>query len=318
MPDWNSLLEELNQLSAAGPFDVLRRKYLKQLSALTGRNVIIYYSGWLQKPGIPDAVINDNDKNGFMTTIHGLDRKKGLDLILHTPGGDLAATESIVDYLRKMFGTDVRAIIPQLSMSAGTMMACSCKSIVMGKQSNLGPIDPQFANLPAHGVIEEFLKAVDDCKKDPSRVPLWQPIIAKYSPTLLGECQKSIAWSQDIVKEWLSTGMLKDDPKKDEKIASIIRELGDHALTKSHARHISSEKCKEIGLNIEEMESNQVLQDAILSVHHACIHTLTSTLAFKIIENQNGQAFIRIAQPVIPQNVASPQNITIPPAPDKK
>lgn len=32
-----------------------------------------------------------------MTTIHGLDRTKGLDLVLHTPGGDLAATESLVE-----------------------------------------------------------------------------------------------------------------------------------------------------------------------------------------------------------------------------
>lgn len=302
MPDWNSLLNELNQINGqGGPFDILRRKYLKQLSEMTGRNVIVYYSGWLQKSDIADNSINDNDKNGFMTTIHGLDRSKGLDLILHTPGGDLAATESIVDYLRKMFGTDVRAIIPHLAMSAGTMMACSCKSIVMGKQSNLGPIDPQFANLPAHGVIEEFQKAVDECKKDPARIPLWQPIIARYNPTLLGECQKSIAWSQDIVKDWLSTGMLKDDPKKTEKIDSIIRELGDHALTKSHSRHISNVKCKEIGLIIEDMEVDPALQDAILSVHHACIHTLTSTPAYKIIENQKGQAFIRIAQLNTPQ-----------------
>ncbi len=313
MPDWNSLLNELNQIRSAGPFDVLRRKYLKQLSDITGRNVILYYSGWLQKPGIQDAAINDNDKNGFMTTIHGLDRSKGLDLILHTPGGDLAATESIVDYLRKMFSTDVRAIIPQLAMSAGTMMACSCKSIIMGKQSNLGPIDPQFGNIPAHGVIEEFQKAVEECKKDPSRIPLWQPIIARYNPTLLGECQKSITWSQTIVEEWLRTGMFKDDAKKEEKIASIIRELGDHALTKSHARHISSDKCKEIGLVIVEMEADQMLQDAILSVHHACIHTLTSTPAFKIIENQNGQAFIRIVQYVSAPNIQMPQNINVPP-----
>jgi ClpP class serine protease len=296
MPDWNSLLNELNVIAASGgPFDILRRNYLKNLSDLTGRNTIVYYSGWLQKSGIPDVAINDNDKNGFMTTIHGLDRNKGLDLILHTPGGDTAATESIVDYLRKMFGTDVRAIIPQLSMSAGTMIACSCKCIIMGKQSNLGPIDPQYDGLPAHGVIEEFKKAVEECKEDKAKIPLWQPIIARYRPTLLGECQKSIDWSREIVKEWLATGMFKDDAQKDVKIESILRELGDHALTKSHARHISNTKCREIGLVIEDMETDQRLQDAILSVHHACIHTLTSTPAFKIIENQNGQAFIRLA-----------------------
>lgn len=53
-----------------------------------------------------------------MATIHTLDRSKGLDLILHTPGGDIAATESIVHYIRQMFGLDVRAIIPQIAMFA--------------------------------------------------------------------------------------------------------------------------------------------------------------------------------------------------------
>jgi ClpP class serine protease len=91
-----------------------------------------------------------------MNFIHGLDRTKGLDLILHTPGGDVAATESIIEYLRQMFGNNVRAIVPQMAMSAGTMIACSCKSIVMGKQSNIGPIDPQLGGIPADVVKLEL------------------------------------------------------------------------------------------------------------------------------------------------------------------
>ena len=43
------------------------------------------------------------DKNGFMAMCHELDVEKGLDLILHTPGGDVAATESIIDYLNNIF-----------------------------------------------------------------------------------------------------------------------------------------------------------------------------------------------------------------------
>jgi ClpP class serine protease len=57
--------------------------------------VIVYYSGWLQKPGMPGSQVNDADKNGFMTVIHQLDRSKELDLILHTSGGETAATESL-------------------------------------------------------------------------------------------------------------------------------------------------------------------------------------------------------------------------------
>ena len=59
----------------------------------------------------------------MMATIHKMDRKKGLDLILHTPGGDMAATKSLVDYLRIMFEGNVRAIVPQIAMSGGTMIA---------------------------------------------------------------------------------------------------------------------------------------------------------------------------------------------------
>jgi hypothetical protein len=297
MPDWNQLNDEIK--SAGGTYDIIRRKYLRNLNDMAGRNTVIYYSGWMQKPGVEGAEINDEDKIGLMTTIHGMDRTKGLDLILHTPGGETAATESIVHYLRQMFGKDIRAIVPQIAMSGGTMIACACKSVMMGKQSNLGPIDPQYAGLPAHGVIEEFQRAVIECTEDKNKIPLWQPIIARYTPTLLGECQKSIIWSNEMVRDWLLTGMLENKPDKEQLADRILQELGDHALTKSHARHISADKCEEIGLVVERMEDDDDLQDAILSVHHACIHTLSSTPAFKIIENQNGRAYIKMAQIVV-------------------
>ena len=62
--------------------------------------------------------------------------------------------------------------------------------------SNLGPIDPQFGATPAHGIIEEFKRAHAEIKADPSKIPVWQPIIAKYAPTLIGECEKAIKWSE--------------------------------------------------------------------------------------------------------------------------
>ena len=124
--------------AAQQALDIVRRKYMVELRNYTGRNVIAYYSGWLSKPGIFQSDINDEDKNGFMMAVHSFgreDRKLGLDLLLHTPGGDIAATESIVHYLHQMFGDDIRAIVPQIAMSAGTMVACSCKEILMARQS---------------------------------------------------------------------------------------------------------------------------------------------------------------------------------------
>ncbi|MFO1488337.1 MAG: ATP-dependent Clp protease proteolytic subunit [Verrucomicrobiota bacterium] len=290
MGNWNDLADELRV--AGSPYDIIRRKYLAKLHQTTGRNVIAYYSGWLQKPGNPFLSINDADKNGFMTTIHELDRTKGLDLLLHTPGGETAATESIVDYLRSMFSTDIRAIVPQLAMSAGTMIACACKQIVMGKHSSLGPIDPQFGGIAAHGIIEEFNQAQRDIKSDPSFIHVWQPIFHKYQPTLIGECVKAIQWSETMVAEWLSTGMFKGQADVPVKVKKVMQEIASHALTLSHARHLSAAKCKELGLDIVMLEEKPDLQDAVLTVHHAMIHTLSSTNAVKIIENHNGVAAI--------------------------
>lgn len=295
MANWSQLLKEIGQLGS--PFDVLRRKYISDLSKYTKRNVICYYSGWLQKPDLGIAVaVNDTDKNGLMTTINGLDISKGLDLILHTPGGDTAATESIVDYLWSKFSGDIRCFVPQMAMSAGTMIACSAREIWMGKQSSLGPIDPQFGGIPAHGVLEEFQRAYNDIVNDPRTIPVWQPIIAKYHPAFLGECEKAIKWSTSLVEGWLKRNMLVAEENRDQIVANIISELADHAVSLAHNRHLSAAKCKEIGLKIYDLESDQKLQDKVLSVHHIYFHTLSSTQAFKIIENQNGMAFILQAQ----------------------
>ena len=248
---------------------------------------------------MPGVVISDEDKNGFMTVIHEMDRRRGLDLLLHTPGGETAATESLVDYLRASFGSDIRAVVPQLAMSGGTMIACACKEVLMGKHSSLGPIDPQFAGIPAHGVVEEFSRARREIEENPSSIPLWQPIIAKYNPTLIGECEKAIAWSNEMTEEWLRTGMFDNSEAADETIGRILQELGDHALTKSHARHLSIERCRDMGLKVAALEDDQELQEAVLSVHHACMLTFSATPAVKLIENDRGVAFIKVVQQVV-------------------
>lgn len=295
MPNWKDLLDEVR--AAGSTYDSVRRKYLARLHKKTKRNIIVYYSGWLQKidllrRGMSGFDLNDSDKNGFMAAIHGMDKSKGLDLILHTPGGSIAATESLVNYLRSIFGMNIRAIVPQLAMSAGTMVSLACKEIVMGKHSSLGPIDPQILGLPAHGILEEFSQAADDINRNPTTIPLWQPIIAKYNPTLVGECCKAIAWSNDIVKQWLISGMFDGDPDAIIKAENVVSELGDHAITKSHDRHISIEKVRALNIKVTALEDDNALQDAVLSVHHACIQTMSSTPAFKIIENHNGVAMV--------------------------
>ena len=197
MPNWSEILNSIEALRQQGiatanqAVDLTRRGYLQQLHNYRQRNIIAYYSGWLSKPGLLETEINDEDKNGFLAAVHRLDRNLGLDLILHTPGGSLAATESIVDYLRKMFGRDIVAVVPQMAMSAGTMLACSCAEIFMAKHSNLGPIDPHLRGIPAYGVVDEFKRAFREIKKDKTKIQVWGPILSQYRPTFLRQCENA-------------------------------------------------------------------------------------------------------------------------------
>ncbi len=295
MPSWNEVLAEINAKAAQHPIDQVRRDYLRRLADHTGRNVIAYYSGWLSQPQYLQAhSITDEDKNAFMATIHRMERARGLDLILHTPGGNLAAAESLVDYLRRMFGTNIRAIVPQIAMSAGTMIACATREIIMGKESNLGPIDPQFNGLPASGVIEEFKRAIAEVKKDPATIPVWQAIVGKYPPSFLGECEKAVEWSEKIVAQWLADGMLKGRRNASALAAKVVKAFSDRSSTFNHSRHLNIDYCEKSGLVIRRLEDDATLQDLVLTVHHAYMHTFSMTPAVKIVENDSGIALVRL------------------------
>ncbi len=295
MADWNKILKEIQDEEFQSPIDTVRKKYIKNLSALTGRNTICYYSGFLTNSDHPDTAINDRDLNGFMTVIHEMDKSKGLDLILHSPGGEVAATEAIGNYLIKIFENNIRVFVPQIAMSGGTMLSCIGYEIYMGKHSSIGPIDPQYGGVPAYGVIQEFEQAKEEIISNPNSIPFWQPIIGKYPPTFIGQCYKAIELSSEVVKKWLeNNSMFKDDTKKTQKIAKIMNYLNNNEHTKMHSRHIGIDKAQEIGLIVKPLEADDKLQDAVLSIHHCFMHTFQNTNAVKIIENQNGVSFIMI------------------------
>jgi len=290
MPNWGQVLTEIQAQDAKlangskSAVDIVRRKYLKKLHKKTGRNVIAYYSGWLSNPSAFGIDVNDEDKAAFMMAIHGLDKSKGLDLILHTPGGGIAAAESLVDYLRRIFGCDIRAIVPHLAMSAGTMIACTCKSIIMGKQSNLGPIDPQLGGLPAAAVKKEIERAIKEISESPERLQFWQFVLQKYSPTFVGQCEQAVTMAEEFVRKRLLDNMLSDAENAAETADKIVNGLSDVDDNKSHSRHIHIDKCEELGLKIEKLEDDQDFQEAVLTVHHCFMHSL----------GVSGAAFIKV------------------------
>lgn len=299
MASWSDILGELDTiktdhdtLEAAN--QALRQRYLRKLAAITGRNTLTYYSGWMARGKSSQSGaynISDEDKNGFMNAFSKMDLGKGLDVILHSPGGDVASAESIIHYVRQMFADDVRAIVPQISMSGGTILALMGRVIVMGKQSNLGPIDPQLKGLSAQSVLEEFDRARRDIAQNPNAAALWQPILNKYHPTLLSQCENTLKWSLELAENTLLDGMLKgqEPDAAKERARHIATMLCDDDMNYMHIRHIHRDRCREIGLEIVDLEDDEPMRDTVMSVHNASLITFQTTSVIKIIESDQGE-----------------------------
>lgn len=330
MPSWGEILKEINatpgnQQAGASSFDIVRRKYLAALQLHTGRNVVLYASRWIQgvTPGAEGFVsITDEDIHGFMEVVRDLDGPN-LDLVLHSPGGSPEAAEGLVKYLRSKFA-NIRVIVPQLAMSAATMISCASNEVLLGRHSFLGPTDPQLLLqtgsgrrfVPAQAVLWQFEQAREDCK-DKNLWGAWAPILPQYGPDLLVTADNVCRMSAHLVKEWLAQYMFSDLPKKEAKkhATRLAKLLNDHDRMFTHGRHLGFDDLSAAGMRVTRLEADQTLQDAVLSAFHATALLFTTAPAcVKVIENHLGKAFLKLSA-APPRPLPAAPNPPLPPAP---
>ena len=72
MASWNDIF---SQIQSSSPIDDICAKSIKMLSDYRNRNVICYYSGWLQGRASSETSILDNDINGLMNAMYHLDKE---------------------------------------------------------------------------------------------------------------------------------------------------------------------------------------------------------------------------------------------------
>ena len=305
MPIWSGILGELDETrrarGGAADFDGVRRKYLRKLHEHTGRNTILYASGWLQKShafqlSSEETLVTDEDMDALTEVSSGL-RGPDLDLILHSPGGYPESAEEFVSFLRSRF-SHVRVIVPQFAMSTATAIACSADEIILGKHSFLSPTEPRvplatdagLTFVPAQAVLDQFAKAKEECA-DAAKLHAWLPMLRQYRPSLLARCETALELSEKLVKTWLEDYMFKGDGGRAAKAGEIASWFADRQHFKSHNRHISRDELQRQQLKITYLEDDEALQDLSLSVFHAAAHAFAGTPAVKIVENHDGRAF---------------------------
>jgi len=287
MPPLGTVLDSI-RLKKINVETEYRHNVLRALYKYTKHDTIIYIANF-NSPG--GNQIGDQDINMLMNALHGLKGDK-LDLIIHSPGGLAEAAAQIVNYLRCKYKY-IRAIIPHKAMSAATMLACGCDEIVMGKHSAIGPIDPQIYMpnsgriISAQSILDEFDAAKQEVLNNPNSAVFWSARISNYPIGFYNECISIIEYSKKQVREWLETRMLKDNPEGASNVADYLGNAKNH---KSHGNPICINNPGIKDLKITTLESDQKLQDLVLTIFHVCdvAFNLNQKIT-KIIENQHGK-----------------------------
>ena len=137
-----------------------RRRALEELERARGARVIalIHRQETIGFLGVPlFRFIDIEDSEAVLRAIRMTPDDLPIDLLLHTPGGLVLASEQIAYALRD-HPAKVTVLVPHYAMSGGTLLALAADEIRMDRAAVLGPVDPQLGDLPAASIVRVAAK----------------------------------------------------------------------------------------------------------------------------------------------------------------
>lgn len=224
-----------------------RQNLIKEIEKVTATSLICYISGGPQ--------IDRTDVIGMVDLLHNITPGTAIDLLLHSPGGNIDAAEKLILLVRKRAGTaPVRVIVPDYAKSAGTLIALGANTIVMSDSSELGAIDPQvdlpdsnghLQQLSAQSYLDAFHLHAERLKKDP-KDEVARLMLSKMEPATVRKLERVTKRSHSIAEALLGEAMVKDAGQ-----ATVIADqLSDTKKWHSHGQMISHETARGLGLNV--------------------------------------------------------------------
>lgn len=162
------------------------------------------------------ASIGLSEEFGIIRTIDQLKgsgtnrpRVEKLYLMINSPGGYVHSSYKIAKALRTTF-KEIKVFVPHVAASGGTLMALIGNAIVMGKMSNLTPIDVQVVyknqSVSAYSMTTAFSRLTNffqTTTEDEAPYP-WKAMTDKLDPVLLehwgGSLTEMISYAQELLK----------------------------------------------------------------------------------------------------------------------
>ncbi len=206
------------------------------------------------------------------------DRRENLFVIIDTPGGVVEVVERIVRVLRRHY-TEVKFIVPDKAMSAGTVLVMSGDQILMDYHSCLGPIDPQLVRgnnlVPALSYLAQYHNLIEKSQNG-SLSTAELVLLQKLDLAELHQFELARDLSIELLKQWLTSYKFKDwtvtetrgipvtAEMKEERASDIALQLSDQARWLTHGRGIDITTLRDdLGLRIDDLSGALELRSAI-------------------------------------------------------
>jgi ClpP class serine protease len=217
--------------------DRRRRDLIRRLEQQRDSRVItlIHRQETVSLLGLPfGRYIDIDDSEQLLRAIRMTPPEMPIDLLLHTPGGLVLASDQIAYALKRHRGK-VTVIVPHYAMSGGTLVALAADEILMDPDAVLGPVDPQLGSLPRGSwPAASILKALE--QDNPNR---------DDETLILGDvARKAVDQVRDTVRELLAGRF--EDPEA-ERLAAVLSEG-----RWTHDYPIRLEEAKELGLPVSD------------------------------------------------------------------
>jgi len=284
--------------------DYVLKKYLKKLYKHTNRATILYASAFTEKESTGRILqINRQDASCFMAASSGIEGRE-LDLVVHSPGGSVEATEQIVLYLRRRYD-HIRVIVPLCALSTATLLCCAADQIVLGEHSALGPIDPVVNwthqggaySASAQNIINEHSIAQQNINNKKNDPVLWVEKLKSYPPGLLATCKTQIQISQSLAKTWLESYMFRGEENAAQRAEGIAAWLADSRRFLSSLRPIGQSLAASKGLKVDLLDDDEALLENVMAVFYSGVVKFQTEDCVKIVENHNGKGCTIGARP---------------------
>jgi hypothetical protein len=312
--------EYINKRLTFDQISAERKNQLKKISALRGRDILVYASDF-NKGNAPISII-PADFLPFKDQLSYV-KSKEIDIIIETTGGIAETVEDIVQLVRSKHER-VGVIIPGMAKSAGTIFSMAGDEILMSDTSALGPIDAQIVSNAKRFSADAFIDGLEKIKQeviDTGKLnPAYIPILQSISPGEIQHCENAQNFSKTLVKNWLSAYKFKywekhtsngkpvTNVEKEKQAEVIAYKLCKHSDWLTHGRSIRIKDLEKMGLKIRNYTCETELNEAIDRYFTLLRLTFDMTGIYKIFETRDSQIYQSISQAVIPP-VPVPKNV---------